>query len=54
MLLDQVAELVQRSITMLKVLYFDEGHQIFQISPGIIKSLYDQGRKLIHLLAGET
>ena len=38
---------------MLKILCFSGGHQFFQISPGI-KSLYDWGRKHIHLLAGEA
>ena len=49
----QVAELVQRSRTMLEILYFSGGHQIFQTSPGV-KCLYGRGRKLIHLLAGEA
>ena len=49
----QVVELVWRTRNMLKIPYFRGGHQIFQISPGI-KSLYDQGRNLIHLMAGDT
>ena len=49
----QVAELVRRPRTMVKILYFRGGHQFFQISLGI-KSLYDGGRKIIHLLAGEA
>ena len=36
---------------MLSILYFSGGHQFYQISQEI-KSLYDRGRKLIHLLAG--
>ena len=47
----QVAGLVGRPRTILKIFYFIGGHQFFQISPGI-KSLNDRGRKLIHLLAG--
>ena len=38
--------------TILKILYFSGGYQFFQISPGI-ESLYDRGKTLIHLLAGE-
>ena len=45
----QVAELVQRSRTMLEILYFSGGHQIFQTSPGV-KCLYGRGRKLIYWL----
>ena len=37
---------------MLKVLYFSGGYQVFQMSLGI-KSLYDRGKKLIHLLPRE-
>ena len=40
-----------RTRTMLKILYFSGGYQLFQISPGI-KSLYDRGRKRIDLLMG--
>ena len=47
----QVAGLVGRPRTILKIFYFIGDHQFFQISPGI-KSLNDRGRKLIHLLAG--
>ena len=49
----QVAELVQRLRTMLKILYFSGGHQILQISQAI-KSLCGRGRILIHLLPGEA
>ena len=38
---------------MLKILYFSGGNQFFQISPGV-KSPYDRGRKVIHLIAGEA
>ena len=38
---------------MLKTFCFNGGHQIFQISPGI-KSLYDWGIKIIHLLTEEA
>ena len=50
---NQVAELVGRPRTMLKIFYFSRSHQFFQTSPRI-KSLYVRGRKLIHLLAGEA
>ena len=46
----QVAELVKRPRTMLKILFIRRGPQFFQISPGI-KSLYHWGRKRIHLNA---
>ena len=52
-LCSQVVELVRRRWIMLKILYISGGHQLFQISPGI-KSLYDRGKKLIHLLSGEA
>ena len=52
-LYSQVAELVQRPRIMLKILYFSRCHQILQISRGI-KSLYDRGKKVIHLLVGEV
>ena len=38
---------------MLKIRYFSGGNQFFQISTEI-KPLYDWGRKLIHVLAGEA
>ena len=38
---------------MLEILYISAGHQFFQISLRI-KFLYDRGKKLIHLLAGEA
>ena len=52
-LLSQGVELVERPRTMLKILYFGGGYQIFQISPGV-KSLYHRGRKLVHLLAAKA
>ena len=39
--------------TLLKILYFSGGYHLFQTSSGM-KSLYDWGRKLIHLLTGEA
>ena len=50
--LESSCRISPRPRTVLKILYFSRGHQFFQISRGI-KSLYDRGRKLIHLLAGE-
>ena len=38
---------------MLKILCSSGSHQSFQIPPGI-KSIYDLGKKHIHLLAGEA
>ena len=38
---------------MLKILCFSGNHQSFQIPPEI-KSVYDLGKKHIHLLAGEA
>ena len=38
---------------MLKILCFSGNHQSFQIPPEI-KSVYDLGKKHIHLLAGEV
>ena len=49
----QVAELVPRPKNRLKILYFSGSHQFFRISPEI-KSLYDQARKLVHVLAREA
>ena len=48
----EVVELVRRPTAMLKIHYFSVGHQFFKISPSI-KSIYDRGRKLIHLLVRE-
>ena len=48
----QVAELVWRPRTTLKIFYFSVGHYFFQISPGI-KALCDRGRKRVRLLAGK-
>ena len=45
----QVVELARRPRAMLKILYFGGGYQFFPISLGI-KSFYDRGRKLMHLL----
>ena len=52
-LLSQVPELVHRPSIRLKILYFSGGHQVFLISLGL-KSLYDGGKKLIHLLDREA
>ena len=52
-LYSQVAELVRRTRTMLKILYFSRGYEFFKILSGI-KFIYDRGRKLILLLAGEA
>ena len=40
----QIAKLVQRSTTTLKILYFSGGNQFFQILLGL-KSIYNRGRK---------
>ena len=50
-LYSQVAELIPRLRTMLKILYISGAHQFFQISPGI-KPLYDRGKKLFYVLVG--
>ena len=49
----QVAELIQRPKTMLKILYFSKEQQFFQKFPGI-KFLYNRARQIFHLLAGEA
>ena len=52
-LVSRVAELFGRPRTMLEMLYFSLYHNFFHKSTGI-KFLYNWGRELFHLLAGEA
>ena len=52
-LMSQVAELLRRPRTMLKILYFSGDQKYFQKSPRI-NFLYDRSKKRFHSLAWET
>ena len=47
------AEFVRSPMTMLKTPYYSGGNQLLQNSL-VIRYLYDRGRKMFHLLAGEV
>ena len=51
--LEPSAELARRPRTMLKILFFSEGHHFFQVPPAI-KFIYERGRKYIYLLTWEA